>query len=180
LNGSPTGYVVVGGQPYEFDVTVRSLANKTLTVAISQTLVRFWNIYTFEDVSAKIVVEESLTRMPSGSTIRVRVSVSGLNPGVYGGYIGFRVVETGNLYRIPVLIVVPVDISVNGLKFVEQLNLKIGTRDVWDIVTLYINVERPVEEPLVIATLSGPGAPGMVSVTLTTPSGMGACCRGIS
>jgi hypothetical protein len=172
VRGSPTGYVVVGGQPYEFDVTVRSLADETLTVAVSQTLVSFWNIYTFEDVSAKIVVGESLTRMPSGSTISVRVSVSGLNPGVYGGYIGFRVVETGNLYRIPVLIVVPVDISVNGLKFVEQLNLKIGTRDEWDIVTLYVNVERPVEEPLVITTLSGPGAPGMVSVTLTTPSGM--------
>jgi subtilisin family serine protease len=172
LKGSPTGYVVVGGQPYEFDVTVRSLANKTLTVAVSQTLVRFWNIYTFEDVSARIVVGESLTRIPSGSTISVRVSVSGLNSGVYGGYIGFRVVETGNLYRIPVLIVVPVDISVNGLKFVEQLNLKTGTRDVWDIVTLYVNVRRPVEEPLSITTLSGPGAPGMVSVTLTTPSGM--------
>jgi subtilisin family serine protease len=172
VRGSPTGYVVVEGQPYEFDVTVRSLADETLTVAVSQTLVGFWNIYTFEDVSAKIVVEESLTRMPSGSTISVRVSVSGLNPGVYGGYIGFRVVETGNLYRIPVLIVVPVDISVNGLKFVEQLNLKTGTRDIWDIVTLYVNVERPVEEPLVITTLSGPGAPGMISVTLTTPSGM--------
>ena len=172
VRGSPTGYVVVEGQPYEFDVTVRSLADETLTITISQTLVRFWNIYTFEDVSAKIVVEESLIRMPSGSTISVRVSVSGLNPGVYGGYIGFRVAESGNLYRIPVLIVVPVDISVNGLKFVEQLNLKIGTRDEWDIVTLYVNVERPVEEPLLITTLSGPGAPGMISVTLTTPSGM--------
>lgn len=63
------------------------------------------------------------------------------------------------------------NIADGGLRFLEQLKLATGTRDVWDIVTLYVNVEEPVAEPLAVATLSSPGASGMISVTLTTPSG---------
>ncbi len=172
IEGSPVGYMVVKGQPYSFNVTVRNVAGEGLTVAVSPDLIGFWNVYTFESVNDRIVVKESLERVDPGSTLTITVNVSKLDPGVYAGYIGFRVIETEHLYRIPVMLVVPVNIADGDLRSLHRLNLATGTRDVWDVVTLYVSVERPIEEPLSITTLSAPGAPGMVSVTLITPLGM--------
>ncbi|MFZ8794070.1 MAG: S8 family serine peptidase [Acidilobaceae archaeon] len=167
IEGSPVGYLILKKQPYRFNVTVKVLVSEKLALDVSKALIEFWDAYTFKSVSDKIKVVNVI----SGSTTNVTINVSNLDPGVYAGYIGFRVVETGNLYRIPVLLVVPVNVDVEGFRFLEQFELVTGTRDVWDIVTLYVNVEKPVSEPLAITTLSGPGAPGMVSVTFTTPSG---------
>jgi hypothetical protein len=167
IEGSPVGYLILKKQPYRFNVTVKVLVSEKLALDVSRALIEFWDAYTFKSVSDKIKVVNVI----SGSTTSVTIIVSNLDPGVYAGYIGFRVVETGNLYRIPVLLVVPVNVDVEGFRFLEQFELVTGTRDIWDIVTLYVNVEKPVSEPLAITTLSGPGAPGMVSVTFTTPSG---------
>jgi subtilisin family serine protease/prefoldin subunit 5 len=167
IEGSPVGYLILKKQPYRFNVTVKVLVSEKLALDVSRALIEFWDAYTFKSVSDKIKVVNVI----SGSTTNVTINVSNLDPGVYAGYVGFRVVETGNLYRIPVLLVVPVNVDVEGFRFLEQFELVTGTRDIWDIVTLYVNVEKPVSEPLAITTLSGPGAPGMVSVTFTTPSG---------
>jgi subtilisin family serine protease/predicted nucleic acid-binding Zn-ribbon protein len=167
VEGSPVGYLILKKQPYRFNVTVKVLVSEKLALDVSKALIEFWDAYTFKNVSDKIKVVNVI----SGPITNVTINVSNLDPGVYAGYIGFRVVETGNLYRIPVLLVVPVNVDVEGFRFLEQFELVTGTRDIWDIVTLYVNVEKPVSEPLAITTLSGPGAPGMVSVTFTTPSG---------
>jgi serine protease AprX len=167
IEGSPVGYLILKKQPYRFNVTVKVLVSEKLALDVSKALIEFWDAYTFKSVSDKIKVVNVI----SGPTTNVTINVSNLDLGVYAGYIGFRVVETGNLYRIPVLLVVPVNVDVEGFRFLEQFELVTGTRDIWDIVTLYVNVEKPVSEPLAITTLSGPGAPGMVSVTFTTPSG---------
>jgi serine protease AprX len=172
IEGGPLGYIILKEQPYSFNITIKNVAGETLSVAASEALIKFWNIYTFEDVSDRINLYEGDKVYRVGNlSVNITINVLKLNPGIYGGYIGFRVVESEQLYRIPVILVVPVNIADDRLRFLEQLKLATGTRDVWDVLTLYVNVEEPVAEPLAVATLSSPGASGMISVTLTTPSG---------
>ena len=171
VGGKPVGYIVSKSGSAGLTITVESLSSEALTVVLTRDLVSLWNVYTFEDVRSSVQLEEAMFKLNPGSKADVSVKVSGLKPGVYSGYIGFRVVESGALYRLPLLLVVPLSLDAGNLRAFHQLNLATGTRDVWDVVTLYLSVDKPLLEPLAITTLSSPGAPGMVSATLTTPSG---------
>lgn len=171
IQGKPLGYLISSSGSVGFEVSIENVANTTLTIATSRGLVKLWNVYTFEDVSNAISLEDKSFELKPGSNASIKVNVNNLKPGVYGGYIGFRVLKSGVLYRIPVLIVVPVSMGGGELRVLQTLKLSTGTRDIWDIVTLYIHVDKPLLEPLSLSTLSSPGAPGMVSLTLTTPSG---------
>jgi subtilisin family serine protease/predicted nucleic acid-binding Zn-ribbon protein len=171
ISDEPLGYLVMFKEPLTFNITIRSVVNKTVSVAISRANVKLWNIYTFEDVSNRVEVPSLVLEVGPGGEAHVSVSVRKLDPGVYGGYISFTVTESGRKYRIPILIVVPVSVGGEDLRVVQPLKLAIGTRDVLDAVTVYIYAEKPLHEPLTLAALSAPGAPGMVTTTITTPSG---------
>ncbi|MEM4655770.1 MAG: S8 family serine peptidase [Acidilobaceae archaeon] len=171
INNKPIGYIVYKGDRLRFDVIARNLIEKNLTLASTPTLVRLHDIYTFQDYSYTIRVAERLYSISPGDYVGIPVEITRLSPGVYAGYIEFWIVETGNLYRIPLVIVVPLEVSLDKLRFLSEFKLRIGSRDVWDVVTLYVDVSKPLLEPLSISTISAPGAPGMVSVTITTPSG---------
>ena len=173
VEGRPIGSFIVSNQPFSFNITVKNTLSKTITVSTLKSLAKFWDIYTFRNVSEYINIEETAVYVKPGSIISVKVTISGLDPGVYAGYVSFTVKESNRTYRLPVLLIIPLNITLADLRTLYTLNSTIGTRDYSDVVTLFISVNEPIYEPLFITPLSTPGATsGMITLTLITPSGV--------
>ncbi|MCX8165245.1 MAG: S8 family serine peptidase [Acidilobaceae archaeon] len=163
LNGLPYAHLLASSGSMELRVT--NLLNRSLSLRIGLDVSE---LYTFRDASSLFSAPQELSLSPR-ATASLRVTFKDLEPGTYGGYVLLQ--TNSSVYRFPFTVTSPVRLSTEGLRFYKSVDTSIATRDRFETVTLYVNVEEPLLEPVSTAIVTRAGSVGIPTLTITSPSG---------
>ncbi|MCX8196551.1 MAG: S8 family serine peptidase [Acidilobaceae archaeon] len=159
-------FVHLLGSSSSIDLRITNLLDRPILVTVEVSAVE---VYTFKNVSALFRPSARELAVEARASATLRVSFENLEPGTYGGYVFLR--TQASVYRFPFVVTAPVAVNLEGLRFLRSVELLLPTRDMLDIVTLYVNVREPLPEPFfpTVTTKAGYGA--VPALTITSPSG---------
>ncbi|MEM4681018.1 MAG: S8 family serine peptidase [Acidilobaceae archaeon] len=163
-------YVVNNVGKVFFEVIVTNLAYEVVTLKVAnEGVLRLVEAYSFKR-SVSGVVEPRRIELAPGRSVVLKVLVDVDKPGTYVGYVGLVSENSKRVYRIPVLVVAPIDLDRGYVVFYE--NVTLATRDAWDIMNVYLRAVRRLEAGTAsVALLLSPEQQIPYSVIATAPSG---------